>query len=480
MEFIKFVRLYFAFFLIYSFTSAHSYPFDTKWNWDHINTDDILFPKDFLWGSATSEFQNSGANLCRNSNWSEWEKSLDHNQNPRIKGGNLSGDSCDHWNRYGEDITLMKHFGLTSYRFSVDWSLIEPEDGVIDYEVLEHYIDLCQELKANNITPMITLHHFNHPKWFEDMGGFEKEENINYFVDFATLVFEHLGSEVSLWCTINEPGIYAFMGYYLGGFPPGKMNTGLTAIVLKNLLKAHCQVYHTLKALPGGDEAQIGLVHNVLKFRPYSSWNPIELISCYLLSFITHDAILEFLKTGYFNFNFPFYVDVAFEDKEAPNSYDFIGINFYSDPLIMLQWDFYEPLISTCYSKEEMSDAEYRLYPQGIYHAIVECSELGVPIYITENGIADAQDNRRGTFIKRYIFAISQALKDGYDVKGYFYWTLIDNFEWAEGYSLKFGLFEFDYETKERTMREGARSYKDIIEGWRDYWSLELSHCFSP
>ena len=253
-----------------------------------VNQASLYFPKDFLFGFAIAEQQNSGEVNLPNSQWTRWEQTSWPDGTPHINNGARSGSSCDHWNLYKEDIRLMKQdFNANSFRFSVAWDAIEPQEGVFSEEALQHYSDEVDALLAAGMVPMITLHHFAHPVWFEDKGAFEKDENIYYFVRFAEKVFRKLGHKVPLWCTINEPGIYAFQGYLPLNcvFPPGKSRGKgdidyeaykLTATVIRNMMKAHVEVYRALKALPGGKEAQIGLVHQHLKFGSRSSWNPAD------------------------------------------------------------------------------------------------------------------------------------------------------------------------------------------------------------
>ncbi len=301
----------------------------------------LLFPKGFLWGVAFSEYQVSGSFLCKESNWAQWE---DH-QAKVLGKYPRSGKAADFWQHYEEDVIRMKkELGINSLRFSVDWSLVEPREGYFDENALNRYVKLCDLLKREGIEPMITLHHFTHPSWFERKGGFERSENISYFVRFCTKVFQVLGKNVYLWCTINEPTIYAFQGYIRGVFPPGKKGffsvvpTRKAVEVLKNLLKAHVDVYSALKKLPYGTEAQIGLVHQYLKFEPYSPFNIFENMPGWFLNAFLNDAVLKFCKTGRFkyNFNIPFLANIHSYYKAPKGKFlDFIGLNYYSRVLVV-------------------------------------------------------------------------------------------------------------------------------------------------
>jgi beta-glucosidase len=423
----------------------------------------VSTPKNFLWGTAVSEYQVSGAAGCPYSNWAEWEATPTSNGMPHIALGQTSGSACDFKAQYKEYIPLMKELGTNSFRFSVEWSNIEPQEGVFCDEELNFYSNLCDALLDAGIEPMITLHHFTDPIWFTEKGGFEREENISYFVRFCQKVFTRLGSKVTLWVTINEPTIYMFQGYLRGVFPPGKINPLAAIAVIRNLLKAHTRAYRTLKQMPHGDSAQIGIVHQYLMFYPYSSWNPLERIPGLMFNYILNTAVLNFFKTGSFKIRIPLLATYEYTAPQDQQLLDFIGLNYYSRVLVKAQISLTDPIVPSCYPNEIMTDMPYAMYPQGLYDAIVKMAELNVPIYITENGIPDGKDDRRETFIKEYLAAMARAITDGYDVRGYYYWSLMDNFEWDEGYLKKFGLCEVDFQTKAAKIRNGARCYADII-----------------
>ncbi len=434
-------------------------PSDRYWPWDTINTQEIDLPEGFLTGAAICEFQNSGE-TCEHSSWNRFQHKIINNK-PTIAQGHLSGKSCDHWNNLERDITLMKDVGLNSFRFSVDWGIVEPEQGNFNEDALDHYFAECQELLANGITPMVTLHHFNLPNWFEGMGGFAVRENISYFVRFSKTVFEKLSGLVPLWCTINEPNVYAFQSYYRGVFPPAESSLGLAYLVLANLLEAHVEVYKALKAMTNGDNAQIGLVHQYLRFEPYTSWNPLERVPAWMLNALMTDTIFTFLTTGTFEYSMPCLFDVSYK-ADVDKFLDFIGINYYTEVLLKGQISLTEPIIATKRDHQIMTDMPYPLYAEGLYHAIAKLSELGVPMHLTELGIADAKDDRRDLFFKQTFYAISQAINDGYDVRSAFIWTLMDNFEWDMGWEPKFGLYEFNPETQEIKLRAGTRYFSEL------------------
>ncbi len=434
---------------------------------DSVKPDELHFPQNFLFGFAIAAAQNDEEDP--NSTWTRWQQTTWPDGTPHINGGQRSGKACDHWNLYQEDIKLMKEdFNANTFRFSVAWSRIEPKEGEFNQEALRHYSQEVDALLAAGIVPMITLHHFDHPIWFEDRGAFEKEENIKYFVRFSQEVFKVLGSKVPLWCTINEPTIYMFQGYlpFNNVFPPAKgrclpPSWPLATKVLRNLLQAHTETYYALKALPEGEKAQIGLVHQYLKFEPYRWWNPGDQFMPVVMNYLMVNAVIDFMQTGTFSYGIPGYYKEEYKAPEGKLS-DFVGLNYYSRVLCNVL----DKRKSVCLDDEVMTDMPYALYPHGLYLAIKDVARLGLPIYITENGTADNQENdwRRAKFFREYLKMVSLAIEDGFDVRGYYCWTLTDNFEWDCGYEPQFGVYGVNRETQERKLKKGARHYARVIK----------------
>ena len=432
------------------------------WNWDEIDIDNVSFPEGFTWGVASAAHQVEGGHTTNN--WADWENQVDEDGNPRIARGEKCGLACDHWNRYPEDIRLMKELGVSSYRFSVSWSKIMPAEGVVDSTALSHYVEVCDSLLAAGIEPMVTLHHFCHPMWFEEQGAFEKEENLKHFVDFSEVVFNALKGRVSNWCTLNEPAVFVIAAYFDGHFPPGKQDPKLAAVVLKNMFKAHVAVYQRLKGLPDGESAHIGIVKNMHQIDPMNEWNLFDRLLSRTVNKGFNGSFIGTFKDGYYKFTFPTLVDEQEEITDAPNTLDFVGLNYYSHNAMDFSLDLDDALKTRMYPGETPTDMDYTMYPEGFYRAIKEISVLGKPIVITENGVADADDDIRGEFIRKYLYAVSKAIEDGYDVRGYHYWSLMDNFEWDLGYDERFGLYQVDFETQQRTLREGSKEYQRIVK----------------
>ena len=448
------------------------YP-ELRWNWTAIDADSdgdsildqLDVPSDFVWGVAASAHQVEGD--CTNNNWSRWENETAPDGSPRIARGQKAGRACNHWNRYKGDIQLMKDLGVTSYRLSPAWSKIEPEPGSFDEDAIRHYHDVLDALHAGGITPMLTLHHFTHPLWFDDMGSFEKEENIDHFVRFAERLFAEYHDKVEQWCTINEPSVFAVMGWLHGIFPPGKKDLQLTGEVLANLIIAHARVYDALKAMPGGGDAQIGLVKSICQLDPSRRYHLLDWIVARIAERVFNGAVLDCLQGGRFSLRVPGLVSVTRDIPQAPATLDFVGLNYYSHLLVRFRGKADQPFTPVERPDDIQTDMPYAIYPEGFYRALHEIARLGRPIYVTENGIADDVDDRRALFIRRYLYAMDRAMTDGVDVRGYYYWSLMDNFEWAEGYDMKFGLYAMDPDTLERNLRDGARAYMSAIQAPR-------------
>ena len=299
--------------------------------------------------------------------------------------------------------------------------------------------------------------------WFENLGGFEKEENINYFIKFSEIVFNKLSDIVPFWCTINEPAVYVSQGYFNGVFPPGKKDPLLAGYVMKNLLNTHVRVYRHLKTLPHGTSAQIGLVKNITQFDPLRRWHVLDWYFSKKLNDVFTNNTIDLLSKGEFEFHLPGMADIYFKNNDAINALDFIGLNYYSRMHVKGHLSPLAPFTFELRPEDTQTDMPYAIYPEGFYRAVKTISKIGVPIIITENGIADDKDNRRKIFIERYLYALYKSILHGYDVRGYFYWSLMDNFEWAEGYMMKFGLYEVDFITQERKLRSGSNAFVKLV-----------------
>jgi len=300
------------------------------WDWNNtrVDAEDIAkrikqHQPNFVWGTATAAHQVEGNNT---NNWSEWEKIPG-----KIKNGDKSGPACEHYTRYKEDIQLMKQLGVRSYRFSVEWSRIQPakQRGVFNAEATQHYHNVIDELLRNGITPMITLHHFTNPIWFQEMGEFRYGDNIFWFEEFAEYVFRQYSGKVKLWCTFNEVMMYTLGGNVAAEFPPGRSIMLQVAVdTTLNMIKAHTSIYHKLKSLPNGKDCLIGHVKDYMQFDPVPSDNLLASGICKLIEKVMNELILDYFETGHMELHIPFIVDVNYTNPLGKTSNDLIGLNY--------------------------------------------------------------------------------------------------------------------------------------------------------
>ncbi|KAK9829708.1 hypothetical protein WJX72_007458 [[Myrmecia] bisecta] len=412
--------------------------------------------------AAISVYQNSGG---ANTNWSEFEQQKKAFGRPTILHGDKCGVASDFWNRYEEDIALTKGLNSTCFRFSIEWGRIEPQRGQVDRAAVQRYHQIFDCLDRHQLEPVVTLYHFVHPSWFEALGGFTKEDSIALFVAYAETVFREFGSRARLWVTFNEPGVQAFCQYIYGVFPPAKIANFATAgRHYMHMLRAHTATYNAIKSLPGGSAAQVGLVHNFMRYeaagaKSFSGYYVGPLCK-WLEHFWGTQITVQYFKTGKFTWACPMGPTLSYQEPSIPGI-DFVGLNYYGR--VLINWKF-EPVGQP---GELMTDMPFPLYAPGLYEGIAAMSALGVPVYITETGVADSQGDRRQAFLDTYIPQVERAVRDGFDVRGFMYWTVVDNFEWDHGYHIKFGLYEWNPDgSQARSETASARQLRQIYSGW--------------
>ena len=410
-------------------------------DWSEIDLQSTTFPPEFLWGVATAAHQVEG-NL-RN-NWSSFEES---------EGLEKSGIACDHWNLWREDYDLLTELGVTSYRLSIEWSRLEPSPGRWDPAAFQVYSEMIDDLIRREIRPVVTLHHFSHPEWWEKKGGFSKKENILDFRLYCERVFDTLSDRVDVWCTINEPVVFSSMGYTLGKFPPGSRSIGKTITVMRNLMHAHAEVYYSLKSR--NPDVRIGMAKNITHFDPLRRWSPIDWAAARALDWLWNGSWQRGIHTGRM---------LGATIPNLKNSLDFIGLNYYAHFLTGLFIPTAGELKFAKRENETLTEFGYPQYAEGLSRAIRHAAAYSVPIEITENGVADASDSLRPQHLARHLWIVSDAIRQGYDIRSYHHWTLMDNFEWAEGYQMKFGLYEVDRSNQVRIMRPSGSLYREIIQ----------------
>ncbi len=424
------------------------------------------FPPDFRWGVATAAHQVEGNNT--NNQWWAWE------QNPgNIRAGHASGLACDWWQHAEADFDRAAAMGLNTLRLSVEWSRIEVAPGKIDTAALDRYREMLRGLRERGIEPLVTLHHFTDPLWLSEQGGWLHPHITRLFSRYVEQVVRALGEFTTLWCTINEPNVYSVMGYLRGRFPPGEHDQGKALRVLRAMLKAHAAAYRTIHSVQ--PQAQVGLAHNMRCFDPARPRMLDRAVSRWqdrAFNQTTLDAVWRGKWT------FPLGWGWA---RGLRHTLDWIGLNYYTRDLLMFdRHAARERYTRTLHAPEaELLEGDYgELYPQGLYRALRRLDRLGIPIYVTENGIPDADDALRPRALILHLHQLWRALQWNIPVRGYYHWTLTDNFEWAEGWTLRFGLIALDEQTQERTPRPSANLYAAIARG--DVISPSLVDVYAP
>ena len=382
----------------------------------------LNFPMGFLGGAATSAYQVEGGNI--HADWEDFKS---------------AGQASDQYNLYEQDFDLAKSLNHNSHRLSIEWSRIEPSEGEFDQKEIEHYVKLLKYLKKLNFTVMLTLWHVTLPKWVADKGGWENGQTVKYFERFVKKIIPEIGEFVDLWITVNEPGVYVYETYIVRAWPHAKKSLLGQIKTLLNLASAHKKAYKALHQIyPAGKP--VGMANNVMSFEAFHKHSLTEQLAVTLNDiFINH--LFYFLTKG---------------------THDFLGINYYFHVRFKHQGLIPEP-VNKLQQIHEISDLGWEVYPEGLFDVLADLSD-DIPIYITECGIATTNDDRRNRFLIAYLQEVSRAIKAGVNVRGFFYWSLIDNFEWHLGFDPRFGLVEVDYDTFKRTPRNSAQVYSEIIK----------------
>lgn len=400
------------------------------------------FPNDFLWGAATAAHQVEGNT---HNQWTVWElenaKRLANTAKDRLgyldnwddiadaaedPENYVSGRGVDHYNRYEADFDLLHKLNLNSFRFSFEWSRIEPNEGTWDAAAVEHYRDYIASLRRRNIEPIATLWHWTMPVWFTDKGGFAKRENIVHFERFAQKIADEYGDDLRYVITLNEPNIYTAFSYANGEWPPGQKSKLSTLLVYRNLARAHRRTYALLKAaMPN---TNVGIAANLSNMQPSNPHNPLMSVAAGVMAYGWNWWFLNRIK----------------------KYQDFVGVNYYFTDYIRL--------FSRRHPITPRSDLGWSMEPEGLYALLRQVHiKYHKPVLITENGLADEDDIFRRWWLEQTIIAMRRARGDGVELIGYLHWSLLDNFEWSYGWWPKFGLVSVDYDHGlQRTIRPSA------------------------
>lgn len=411
----------------------------------------LHFPEDFLWGTSMSGYQAEGNNI--HSDYYHLE--LDDMQKPEKERRFFepSGMSANHYELYDKDFQLMQQLGFKAHRTTFEWARLFPEKNRFDTKEASHYSKVIDSLLQKDITPFICLNHFTLPYWLYKEGGYENKDFDKYYCEFAQKLLETIGDRVNYWIPFNEPNLIPLGGYFAKGMPPFKTNLISFVKVYRNILHSFAQVNALIKDFSA--ENKVGMAHAQLLTYPFRSNNIGDRFFSWLVDRLSNAVFFEFVRSG--RIIAP--IGIGEEYKTGRHDIDFWGINYYRrtffkgiKPIEVLEGE------KTC-------DLGGASYPKGIYESIVRAKkELDVPLYILENGIGTPDDNWRIEYIQEHLKEVANAIQDGYDVKGYFYWSFLDNFEWLHGYKSHFGLVEYDKKNFERKVKPSAYYLSNIIQ----------------
>lgn len=411
---------------------------------------DRNFPKHFFWGASTASHQVEGGNYNQ---WTVWElaqaKELAQTAHQRLNwlpswelikdqaeepDNYVSGHGIEHYKRYKEDFDIAKQLNFNAFRFGIEWSRIEPEEGVWDEAEIQHYKKYIAELRERHIEPFLNIWHWTVPVWFAEKGGFSKARNQEYFDRFVQKIADEFADDLQYIITLNEPNVYSSFSYLTGEWPPEEKSVVSFIKVFWNLARAHRSAYRILKARkPGlsvGVAAQLG---NIQSKRPH---NVFDNISTKWMRYFWNWWFLQRIK----------------------RYQDFVGINYYFT-------DYYTGIGKRINPKVPVSDLGWYMEPEGVYPLLIRTwARFKKPIFITENGLADQSDEHRRWWIEETIVAMERAISEGVDLRGYFHWSLLDNFEWKYGWWPQFGLVHVDRKTMKRTIRPSAKWFAETIK----------------
>ncbi len=428
----------------------------------------IHFPRGFLWGTATASHQVEGNNT--NNNWARWEQAGHTN--------GKSGLACDWWGgRWKEDMDRAAETGQNAHRFSVEWSRIQPTPDRWDESALERYRSMARGMVERGLMPMVTLHHFTDPLWLTDsFGGWENQEVIALFEKFTAKVVDALKEYVTLWCTVNEPNIYAISGYISADFPPGKNNLKLAVRVMGNLARGHAAAYRTIHARQ--TEARVGYA---LHYRPLAaahSWSPLDR----LVRAIQHRGVNMAFPSAIAKGKLKSPVETL-SVPEVKGTQDYLGVNYYSTDTIKFDLSDPNELFGRRFYPEgsDLSATGFIAnVPNSMFDILQWATQYhpNTPIIITENGVEDAEDKMRPRYIAQHIQQVWRAVNFNFPVKGYFHWSLVDNFEWERGWTQRFGLWGLDPETQQRIRRPSVDLYAAICK--ENGLSAEMVRTYCP
>lgn len=411
------------------------------------------FPEDFLFGVATSAYQVEGG---IENDWCEWERA-GRLFDPKAR----CGRSVDHWNRFDEDVQLAKNVGAQVFRISLEWARIEPVRGQPDEEAIARYRERLLTMKARGIEPMVTLHHFTHPTWFHAETPWHEPQSVAAFRAYSKICAKILEGTGARVITLNEPMVLLLGGYFQGVIPPGIADGQKGMAAMANMVRAHVVAREEILAVCG--PTKMGISQNQLSFAPDRRWHPIDWALVRLANQAYNHAFLEALSSGKLNVNMPGLASANLTIPGARDSMDFVGINYYTRA--HLRFIPRAPFLEFHYrdiNQRGLTDIGWEDYAEGFSQLLLEAKRYNLPVWITENGIDDRLGERRPHYLHAHWKELLAAMAQGVKVEGYLYWSLLDNFEWLEGWGPRFGLYHVDFETLERTPTPACDYFRQV------------------
>ncbi|ABQ46970.1 beta-galactosidase [Thermotoga petrophila RKU-10] len=435
------------------------------------------FPEGFLWGVATASYQIEGSPLADGAGMSIWH-TFSHTPG-NVKNGDTGDVACDHYNRWKEDIEIIEKLGVKAYRFSISWPRILPEGtGRVNQKGLDFYNRIIDTLLEKGITPFVTIYHWDLPFALQLKGGWANREIADWFAEYSRVLFENFGDRVKNWITLNEPWVVAIVGHLYGVHAPGMRDIYVAFRAVHNLLRAHAKAVKVFRETV--KDGKIGIVFNNGYFEPASEKEEDIRAARFMHQFNNYPLFLNPIYRG----DYPELV-LEFAREYLPENYkddmseiqekiDFVGLNYYSGHLVKFDPD--APAKVSFVERDLPKTAMgWEIVPEGIYWILKKVKEEYNPpeVYITENGAAfddvvsedgRVHDQNRIDYLKAHIGQAWKAIQEGVPLKGYFVWSLLDNFEWAEGYSKRFGIVYVDYSTQKRIIKDSGYWYSNVVK----------------
>jgi beta-glucosidase len=438
------------------------------------------FPDDFLWGAATSAYQIEGSPTADGAGRSIWHR---FSHTPGNTYMDQTGDvACDHYRRYKDDVAIMGDLGLNAYRFSISWSRIYPEGtGAINKKGIDFYSRLVDALLENGIKPNATLYHWDLPEALDDRGGWLNRDITNWFCDYAVTMFDVLGDRVEMWSTLNEPWVVTDGGYLAGVLAPGHSNLFEAPVAAHNQLRAHGAVVERFRSTNAAKKGKIGIVVNLEPKYPASE-SPEDLAAVRRADAYMNRQYLDPVFLGkypeelreIFGEAWPEWSDEDMRLIKQP--IDFLGVNYYTRRVERYHPEHIPLRTKHVPQPQHIETAtNWEVFPEALTKVLLWITERygKLPIYITENGAAfydsphtidgRIEDPLRVEYYRQHLRAAHDAMKKGVNLRGYYAWSLLDNYEWAHGYSKRFGIVHVDYETQQRTIKSSGRYYSSVI-----------------